>query len=88
MEDTTLTVPYLGATGIGVSDLARSTDFYTRVLGLRPGDGAPGQNPDGIDLLAAGVGVARPTRPGDALVVALPAVATRPLSAYAIGDRS
>ena len=24
-------------------------------LGLRPGDGAPGQNPDGIDLLAAGV---------------------------------
>jgi starch synthase len=24
-------------------------------LGLRPGDGAPGQNPDGIDLLAAGI---------------------------------
>ena len=26
---------YLGATGIGVSDLARSTDFYTRVLGMK-----------------------------------------------------
>jgi len=32
VEDKTLTVPYLGATGIGVSDLARSADFYTRVL--------------------------------------------------------
>jgi lactoylglutathione lyase len=32
VEDATLTVPYLGATGIGVSDLSRSTDFYTRVL--------------------------------------------------------
>jgi len=32
VEDTSLSVPYLGATGIGVSDLARSTDFYTRVL--------------------------------------------------------
>lgn len=39
-------------------------------------------------ILAAGVGVARPTGPGDALVVALPVVATRPLSAYAIGERS
>lgn len=26
---------YLGATGIGVSDLARSVDFYTRVLGMK-----------------------------------------------------
>jgi lactoylglutathione lyase len=25
---------YLGAVGIGVSDLARSVDFYTRVLGM------------------------------------------------------
>lgn len=25
---------YLGATGIGVSDLTRSVDFYTRVLGM------------------------------------------------------
>lgn len=38
-------------------------------------------------ILAAGIGVARRTEAGDALVVALPAVATRPLSAYAIGDR-
>jgi len=38
-------------------------------------------------ILAAGTGVARPTEPGHALVVALPVVATRPLSAYAIGDR-
>jgi transposase len=38
-------------------------------------------------ILAAGTGVARPTEPGDALVIALPSVATRPLSAYAIGDR-
>lgn len=26
---------YLGATGIGVSDLARSVDFYTRVIGMK-----------------------------------------------------
>lgn len=39
-------------------------------------------------ILAAGTGVARPTRPGDALIVDLPVVATRPLSAYAIGDQS
>ena len=39
-------------------------------------------------ILAAGTGVVRPTRPGDALIVALPAVATRPLSDYAIGDQS
>ncbi len=39
-------------------------------------------------ILAAGAGVAQPTRPGDALIVALPVVATRPLSAYAIGEQS
>lgn len=39
-------------------------------------------------ILAAGTGVARPTRPGDALIVKLPTVATRPLSAYAIGDQT
>jgi len=39
-------------------------------------------------ILDAGIGVARPTRPGEALVVDLPVVATRPLSAYAIGDQS
>jgi lactoylglutathione lyase len=26
---------YIGATGIGVSDLKRSADFYTRVLGMK-----------------------------------------------------
>src|SRR5207247_3769428 len=26
---------YIGATGIGVSDLKRSSDFYTRVLGMQ-----------------------------------------------------
>jgi hypothetical protein len=39
-------------------------------------------------IIAAGVGVAQPTRPGDALIVALPVIATRPLSAYAIGDQT
>jgi transposase len=39
-------------------------------------------------ILAAGTGVARPTRPGEALVVPLPVVPTRPLSAYAIGEWS
>jgi len=39
-------------------------------------------------ILTAGTGVARPTRPGDALIVNLPTVATRPLSAYAIGDQT
>jgi hypothetical protein len=37
-------------------------------------------------ILAAGAGVARPTRPGEALIVDLPTVATRPLSAYAIAE--
>jgi len=39
-------------------------------------------------IIAAGRGVAKPTRPGEALVVALPAVGTRPLSDYAIGEGS
>ncbi len=39
-------------------------------------------------ILAAGTGVAHPTRPGDALIVNLPTVATRPLSHYAIGEQS
>ena len=39
-------------------------------------------------ILAAGAGVAQPTRPGEALIIALPTVATRPLSAYAIGEQS
>lgn len=39
-------------------------------------------------ILEAGTGVARPTRAGEALIVDLPVVATRPLSAYAIGDQS
>lgn len=39
-------------------------------------------------ILAAGTGVAQPRRPGEALVVALPTVATRPLSDYAIGTES
>jgi hypothetical protein len=39
-------------------------------------------------ILAAGTGVARPTRPGEALIVDLPVVATRPLSAYAIEVQS
>ncbi len=37
-------------------------------------------------ILAAGAGVARPTAPGEALVLALPVVPTRPLSDYAIGQ--
>ena len=37
-------------------------------------------------ILAAGTGVAHPASPGDALVIPLPSVATRPLSDYAIGE--
>ncbi len=44
--------------------------------------------PDVRSILAAGTGVARQRGPGDALVVALPVVATRPLSDYAIGDQT
>jgi hypothetical protein len=39
-------------------------------------------------ILAAGPGVARPTGPGEALIVDLPVVATRPLSDYAIVEES
>jgi hypothetical protein len=39
-------------------------------------------------ILAAGTGTPRPTGPGDALVIPLPIVPTRPLSDYAIETRS
>ena len=39
-------------------------------------------------ILAAGAGVARPREAGDALVIELPTVPTRPLSDYAIGELS
>ncbi len=39
-------------------------------------------------IIAAGRGVARPTKPGEALVVDLPSVGTRPLSDYAVGTES
>jgi len=38
-------------------------------------------------ILAAGKGVMRPARPGEALIVPLPFVSTRPLSDYAIGKK-
>ncbi|MEP6761614.1 MAG: hypothetical protein ABJA93_09640 [Sporichthyaceae bacterium] len=37
-------------------------------------------------ILAAGAGVAQPTEPGDALVIELPATASRPLQAYRLRD--
>lgn len=36
IEQPQLTVGYLGAIGLGVSDLDKSKDFYTRVLGMKP----------------------------------------------------
>lgn len=39
-------------------------------------------------IIAAGRGVARPTKAGEALVVDLPTVGTRPLSDYAVGTES
>jgi catechol 2,3-dioxygenase-like lactoylglutathione lyase family enzyme len=36
IESPQLTVPYLGAIGLGVSDLDKAKDFYTRVLGMQP----------------------------------------------------
>jgi transposase len=39
-------------------------------------------------ILAAGTGAPRPTGPGQALVIPLPIVPTRPLADYAIGERS
>ncbi len=42
---------------------------------------------DGVrSILAAGTGVAQPTEPGQALVIELPTTASRPLSAYRLGD--
>ena len=42
---------------------------------------------DVASILAAGAGVARLTAPGEALIVDLPSVSSRPLSAYALGER-
>jgi len=39
-------------------------------------------------ILAAGIGVPRPTAPGEGLIVALPVVPVRPLSDYAVGEGS
>jgi hypothetical protein len=39
-------------------------------------------------ILDAGRGVARPSRPGEALIVELPLVPSRPLSHYAVGETS
>ena len=36
IEQPSLTVAHLGAVGIGVADLDRAKDFYTRVLGMQP----------------------------------------------------
>jgi len=43
---------------------------------------------DVVSILGSRHGLPRPTRPGEALIVDLPAVGTRPLSDYAIGGRS
>jgi hypothetical protein len=37
-------------------------------------------------ILPAGVGVAQPTKPADALVIELPVTASRPLVAYRLDD--
>ena len=37
-------------------------------------------------ILAAGTGTPRPTGPGEALLIPLPIVPTRPLTDYAIGE--
>jgi len=37
-------------------------------------------------ILAAGTGTPQPTAPGEALVIPLPIVPTRPLSAYALEE--
>jgi len=44
-------------------------------------------NASGVrSILAAGAGVAQPTDPGDALVIELPATASRPLTAYRLDE--
>jgi hypothetical protein len=43
---------------------------------------------DVISILSSGVGVPRPTRPGEALIVEMPRVPVRPLSDYAMGGES
>jgi hypothetical protein len=43
---------------------------------------------DVVSILNSGVGVPRPTRPGEALIVELPIVPVRSLSDYAIGGQS
>jgi hypothetical protein len=43
---------------------------------------------DVVSILHSGLGVPRPTRPGEALIVELPIVPVRPLSDYAMGGES
>ena len=42
---------------------------------------------DGVrSILGAGAGISQPTAPGEALIIELPTTASRPLSAYRLGD--
>jgi hypothetical protein len=43
---------------------------------------------DVVSILHSGLGVPRPTRPGEALIVELPIVPVRSLSDYAMGGES
>ena len=43
---------------------------------------------DVVSIIDSGSGVPRPCRAGEALIVALPVVPTRPLSDYAVGGES
>jgi transposase len=86
-----------GAAAAGVTKLGAELDA---LVGLERAHGRPAliaaleravafgrwRAGDVRSILEAGRGVARPTRPGEALVVELPAVPVRPLSHYAPGE--
>ena len=88
-----------GAAARGMTGLARDLDVLCGLEAAHGKDALLGaleravyfgrfRASDVMSILAAGAGVPRPTRPGEALIVELPLVPTRSLSDYAVSEQS
>lgn len=86
-----------GAAASGITSLARDLDELAAMAAAHDRDAFVAaleravtfrrfRASDVRSIIAAGRGVAQPTCPGDALIVALPVVSTRSLGDYALGD--
>jgi hypothetical protein len=88
-----------GAAARGMTGLARDLEELSQLEAIhgrqvvicaleRAVDFGRFRSADVISIIDSGVGVPRPTRPGEALIVEMPRVPVRPLSDYAMGGES